>query len=74
MTEKGRLFSKMVFTKDPKLGYKSFDDCYADWEEKAEKNSSINLLETFKIDPKILKNNPKLGRGRHGRGGRKDGT
>lgn len=33
----------MVFTTDKTKGFKSFDDCFAEWEEKAEKDKSINL-------------------------------
>ena len=76
MSSKSRLFSTMEWTKDNKTGYESFDDCYADWEEKAEKDPSINLLDIFKIDEAVLNRFPGTGRrgGRRGRGGRKDGT
>jgi len=43
MTSKNRLFSTMVWTTNRTEGYESFDDCYADWEEKAEKDPSIKL-------------------------------
>lgn len=57
LKEHDRTFNKsdttklyMRFDKDANVAYESFDTCYAAWEEKAEKNSSIDLEEVFQLD------------------------